>query len=223
MQPRRPFRWPPLYYRNLQTCLQEALQEDQNYSSTTVLTKEVREELEWWRDHFTQWNGRSLIAHNSSLTIETDALKKGGGTVWNGVAQNKSDHSPQDGQYVSTDVHQQARGMISTQLNKPSQRGLWCMKRSIFLKAQYLAGVLNTIADDKSRDWKLPSSLLANQSEAGPSGGRPVYQQVNLSTEAVCQLETTSDSNSHGCIHFGLGRVESIRQPAVEPDQLASV
>ena len=69
----------PLYYRNLQTCLREALQEDQSYSSTTVLRKEAREELEWWSNHFTQWNGRSLIAHNSSLTIETDASKNGGG------------------------------------------------------------------------------------------------------------------------------------------------
>jgi hypothetical protein len=66
----------PLYYRNLQTCLREALREEQSYSSTTVLTEEAREELEWWRYHFTQWNGRSLVACNSSLTIETDASKK---------------------------------------------------------------------------------------------------------------------------------------------------
>ena len=75
----------PLYYRNLQTCLREALLKGQDYASTTVLTREAREELEWWRDHFTQWNGRSLIAHNSSLTIETDASKKGWGAVCNGI------------------------------------------------------------------------------------------------------------------------------------------
>ena len=67
----------PLYYRNLRTCLREALQEEQDYSSMTILTVKAREELEWWRDNFTQWNGRSLIAHNASLTIKTDALKKG--------------------------------------------------------------------------------------------------------------------------------------------------
>ena len=70
----------PLYYRNLQTCLREVLQEDQSYSSTTVLTKEAREELEWWRDHFTQWNGQSLIAHNSSLTMPQKRV--GGGVQW---------------------------------------------------------------------------------------------------------------------------------------------
>jgi hypothetical protein len=50
-----------------------------------MLTEEAREELEWCRDHFTQWNGRSLIAHNSSLTIDTDASKTGWGAVYNGV------------------------------------------------------------------------------------------------------------------------------------------
>ena len=43
-----------------------------------MLTEEAREKFELWKGHFTQWNGRSLIAHNSSLTIETDASKKGG-------------------------------------------------------------------------------------------------------------------------------------------------
>ena len=57
----------PLYYRNLHTCLREALQEDQSYSSVIALTEEARQELEWWKDHFTEWNGRSLIMHSSSL------------------------------------------------------------------------------------------------------------------------------------------------------------
>ena len=150
----------PLYYRNLQTCLREALQEDQSYASTTVLTVEAREELEWWRDHFTQWNGQSLIAHNSSLTIKTDALKKGwggggGGSVkWSPhrgtvdprgenhihqlprahgslssseifcKGQTKPDHPPQDGQYVSTYIHQQARGNNFPTMEQPGQRAM---------------------------------------------------------------------------------------------------
>ena len=72
----------PLYYRHLQSCLQEALQ-DQNYASMVTLTQEAREELEWWRDHFAQWNGQNLIAHNSSLTIKNDASKIGWGVVCN--------------------------------------------------------------------------------------------------------------------------------------------
>ena len=75
----------PLYYRNLQTCLRVALQEDQSYSTVITLSDEAREDLEWWQDHFTQWNGRNLITHNSALTIETDASTKGWGEVCSGV------------------------------------------------------------------------------------------------------------------------------------------
>ena len=184
----------PLYYRNLQTCLREALLENQNYSSTTVLTEAAREELEWWRDHFIQWNGRSLIAHSSSLTIETDASKKGWGAVCNGVrtggpwtpeerpmhinclellaaflavkcfAKDKTNltiHLKMDSMSALTYINKLG-GTISPQLNSLAKElWLWCMERSILLRAQHLAGVLNTIADDESRvmkdlsDWQL--------------------------------------------------------------------
>ena len=74
-----------LYYRNLHSCLRGGLQEGQDYSSVVTLTQKAREELEWWKVHFTQWNGWSLIAHNSFFTIETDASKQGWGAVCNGI------------------------------------------------------------------------------------------------------------------------------------------
>ena len=53
-------------------------------------------------------------------------------------------------------------GIISPQLNNlVKELWLWCMERTILLKAQHLAGVHNAIADDKSRvkkdrlDWML--------------------------------------------------------------------
>ena len=184
----------PLYYRNLQSCLREALQEGQDYSSVVTLTQEAQEELEWWKVHFTQWNGRSLIAHNSSLTIETDASKKGWGAVCDGVrtggpwspeesrlhincqellaaflavkcfAKGKTNvtiHLKMDSMSALTYINKLG-GMISPQLNRLAKElWLWCMERSILLKAQHLAGVLNTIADDESRvmkdrcDWQL--------------------------------------------------------------------
>ena len=189
----------PLYYRNLQMGLREALQEDQNYSSVITLTERAREELEWWRDHFTQWNGRSLIIHNSSLTIETDASTKGWGAVCNGVrtggpwtsqeqtmhincqellaahlavkcfAKNKTNltiHLKMDSVSALTYINKLG-GTISPQLScLAKELWLWCMGRSILLKAQHLAGVLNTIADDESRvmkdrsDWMLCPTIF---------------------------------------------------------------
>ena len=141
--------------------------------------------------------------------------------------QNKPDHSPQDGQYVSTDVHQETRGNDFPTTEQPSQRTMAVVhgeehppqspapSRCIEHHCRW-----RIPSDERSdRLETVPSSLPANQSEAGPSGGGPVCQQVDLPTEGVCQLETRPVGNSHGCIHFGLGRAQSIRQPAVEPDR----
>ena len=68
----------PLYYGNLQGCLQEALQETQDYSTPVIITGEAREELGWCEDHFS----RSLISHSSTLT---DASEIGWGAVCDGV------------------------------------------------------------------------------------------------------------------------------------------
>ena len=95
---------------------------------------------------------RNLIAHNSSLTIETDASKKGWGAVCNGVrtggpwspheqtmhinclellaahlavkcfAKNKANNPSEDGQHVSTDIYQQTGGNDLPTAELPSQR-----------------------------------------------------------------------------------------------------
>ena len=57
----------------------------QDYSTPVIFTGKTREELERWKNHFSQWNGKSLISHSSTLTIETDALEIRWGAVCNGV------------------------------------------------------------------------------------------------------------------------------------------
>ncbi len=74
----------PLFYRHLQSCLRETLRDSQEYESTTCLTPEA-EELHWWVEHFTNWNGRSLIAHNKIMTIENDASTLGWGATCGGA------------------------------------------------------------------------------------------------------------------------------------------
>ena len=189
----------------------------------TSLKEEAREELEWWRDHLTQWNGRSLIVGNSSLTIETDASKKGSGEVCNGVctegpwsprerimhincleflatflavqcfAKNKTNvtvHLKMDSMSALTYINKLG-GTIPPQLNSlAKEMWLWCMERSILLKAQHLAGVLNTIADDESRvmkdrsDWMLcPEVFHQINQKLGPL-------EVDLfASRLTCQLQ----------------------------------
>ena len=63
----------PLFFRHLQACLQAALQPLQDYSQHCSLSKEPKEDLNWWATHPTSWNGNSIIRGNPDLTIETDA------------------------------------------------------------------------------------------------------------------------------------------------------
>ena len=69
----------PLFFRHLQACLQAALQPLQDYSQHCPLTKEAKEDLNWWATHPTSWNGKSIIRGNPDLTIETDASNIGWG------------------------------------------------------------------------------------------------------------------------------------------------
>ena len=82
-------------------------------------------------------------------------------------------------------------GTISPQLEQPGQRIMAVVQeRSILLKAQHLAGVLNTIADDESRvmkdqtDWKLgPTVFWQINQRLGPL-------KVDLfASRLTCQLK----------------------------------
>ena len=228
----------PLYYRNLQACLREALQEG----------------LEWWRDHFTQWNGRSLIAHNSSLTIETDASKIEWGEMCDGgrtggpwspqertmqinclellapflavkcFSKDKTNltiHLKMDSMSALTYINKLG-GTISPQLNSLAKElWLWSMERSILLKAQHLAGVLNTVANDESRimndpsDWKLcPAVFHQINQRLGPL-------EVDLfASRLTHQLETyvswRPDPMALATDVF-TGRAQSLCQSSMEP------
>ena len=84
MQPIRPFIWPHSI-TGTSVLLPRGSGNIQKYNSVVTVTENARKELEWWLDYFTQWNGRSLISHSSSLTIETDASTKGWGTMCEGA------------------------------------------------------------------------------------------------------------------------------------------
>ena len=64
----------PLFYRNLQAALGRALEMgDQDYSVSVQITPSMREKLQWWGDHLSQWNGKTLVMEKPSIITETDA------------------------------------------------------------------------------------------------------------------------------------------------------
>ena len=76
----------PLFYRKLQQALQRVLeQSEQDYSAQLVLSTEEREELEWWLDHLSAWNGKTIMTDKPSLVIESDASTRGWGASCEGA------------------------------------------------------------------------------------------------------------------------------------------
>ena len=177
----------PLFYRNLQKSLTRG---GQNHSTRVHLNPEAQEEFQWWEEHLSRWNGRSLITHKPALTMDTDVSLRGWGAVCQGIrtggpwsTQEKNlhinclellegrDDTAEDGQHNGNCVHQQQRVTISPELNHLAKDlWLWCLERDISLTAQHLPGIQNTIADEESRvmkdrsDWKLCPAVFRNLS-----------------------------------------------------------
>ena len=97
------------------------------------------------------------------------------------------------------------------------------MERSILLKAQHLAGVLNTIADDESQvmkdrcDWQLrPRVFHLINKKLGPLELDLFASWLTHQLPRTTMLET--GSGSHRCVHSELGQVQGICQPPMETD-----
>ena len=82
----------------------------------------------------------------------------------------------QNGEHHSCGICEQIGGTVSPKLNTiVRELWLWCMNRDITLVAEYLPGILNTIADEESRvmrdrsDWMLnPMVFHKIQQKWGP-------------------------------------------------------
>ena len=58
---------------------------DQDYSAQLTLSKGEQEELQWWVDHLSAWNGRTITTEKLSLVIESDASTRGWGASCEGI------------------------------------------------------------------------------------------------------------------------------------------
>ena len=78
---------PPLYiyYRHLQMLQAKGLLEGKGYNSVVPLNKECQNDLQWWIDQLSTWNGRSIISPAPDLIITTNASLKGWRAVCQGV------------------------------------------------------------------------------------------------------------------------------------------
>ncbi len=107
-----------------------------------------------------------------------------------GKARNHN--PPEDRQHDNNRLRQQSGGTVSPKMNRiVKELWLWCLQREIHLQAEHLAGVLNTIADEKSRVMKDRSDLMLDQNNLSK------HEQVHCpSTFEILQLETRPRGSS---------------------------
>ena len=74
----------PLHYRSLQALKNRAIKR-RSYKAMIRLSVEVREDLTWWLKSLSEWNGRKVCDPSPTMTIETDASKRGWGTACQGI------------------------------------------------------------------------------------------------------------------------------------------
>ena len=81
----------PLFCRSLQVSLRQTLTANsQDYQSTVKLSPQAIEDLQWWKQHLTSWNGRSLISPAFTIVIDSDASLQG----WGATCKGKSTRGP---------------------------------------------------------------------------------------------------------------------------------
>ena len=76
----------PLFCRMLQRDLSAALSaSNQQYEAYCPLSKAAKEELTWWKEQLTRWNGKSLVLRSPDIQLESDASRIGWGASYEGV------------------------------------------------------------------------------------------------------------------------------------------
>ena len=76
----------PLFYWSLQGDLHRVLNlTNQKYDALVSLSAQALEELTWWQEKLSQWNGKALLCRPQIITITSDASLQGWGAVCNGT------------------------------------------------------------------------------------------------------------------------------------------
>ena len=73
----------PLHYRALQRLKHKALHAA-GYDGTIRVSPEARQDLNWWVDNLSDWNGREVAQRSPEISIETDASLLGWGAFCQG-------------------------------------------------------------------------------------------------------------------------------------------
>ena len=75
----------PLHYRHLQMLQIKSLLAGRSYETEVTPNQSCKDDLQWWIDQITNWNGRAIPIPAPDIVITTDASLKRWGAVCQGV------------------------------------------------------------------------------------------------------------------------------------------
>jgi len=75
----------PVHYRQLQQLRIRSFRRFESFDTLVTLDQKAMEELHWWKDQLTVWNGKGITLQPPNLVIETDASMVSWGTICNGI------------------------------------------------------------------------------------------------------------------------------------------
>ncbi|CAH3143193.1 unnamed protein product [Porites evermanni] len=102
----------------------------------------------------------------------------------------------------------------------------WCLTHNISVTTRYIPGVQNVEAVRESRvfldssDWKLNPGVFNRLYQKWGLLNIDLCLPSLLPTRSVCKLASRPSSNSHGCIHPGLGDLLGLRLSSICSDRL---
>ena len=177
-----------------------------------------------------KWNGRTVLATEPDLTIESDASSHSWGASCQGTSTGEP-WTPLEKKWhinclellavtlaLKTFVKNNQGGTISKDVIVLT-RDLWmrCLERNIHFQAQYLPGVMSKVADMESRSmkdrsvWKLDHTIFLQINKG------PVCNQINQPVPSLLQLVARSICRSNRSLSPGLDNSERFCQPTLEP------
>ena len=222
----------PLQYRHLQHLKSQVLHRNhQNYETVVALSVEFKQEMSWWAESITVWNGRSILKLSPDLAINISPRMY---PRWAGehsdvscpiICQELAEDicSSQSRQYNNGSICEQDGWRRNPGHVKYQQTTLellpskgdhnYCQTPTWLLKSNSGCSV-ETVQRHKQLDVGNPNISNLNES-SGTSGDQSVCGSHEQTTGQICQLEAGPRSMEDRCFLIQMDRPEGVHLPSI--------
>ncbi|KAG2187196.1 hypothetical protein INT44_004868 [Umbelopsis vinacea] len=207
--------------RYLMMAKNQALRHTNDWSHACPLTPLAIQELEWWRDKLSQWNGLGLLPVNPQYEIYTDASQSGWGIVCNQRIWSQSWNATELPFHINYKELLVIWKVVQLRQFQGKILRIYCDNTTTIAYVNKFGGTISPLLTDlatKIWDWCLktntrltlayvpthfnpadsPSRRLDAQLEWQISKEYFNYLNRRWGPHQVCHLASASNSNAHG-------------------------